>query len=389
MVLLSVLLAFSVALNVYLYGLMTLEDLGIEQQRTTEQKDQSVVPPATKKVVNAPSPIEIAFHEYDFFTVLTLFEKLHQDDQSEALALKHLWFEQIFSTIRGAKSSGGDHPYGEFIKDYLRIYPYDAEFLYLEVIDSDDNSAPLDLLIALFNLAQKDIDRDLQSLLQGQIQDNLKSLINQLSEIGAWDILAVSLETLLPYAPEDRRILINLANAYAQSGQFGLLENTLSYLPQNDPEIARLRQFRDNQLAKLETQAQEITPPGEAIALNRIGDHFLVGATLDDEHQALLMIDTGASTTVISEAFFDRIQRFVETQYLGRYNVNTANGQVRAPVFRFRTMNISGYSVPDIAIIVLPMKDLQADGLLGMNFLRNFRFLIDQEENSLYLFARS
>ncbi|WP_408635811.1 hypothetical protein [Paraneptunicella aestuarii] len=41
--------------------------------------------------------------------------------------------------------------------------------------------------------------------------------------------------------------------------------------------------------------------------------------------------------------------------------------------------------VDDIAIVVLPLENMDSDGLLGMNFLRAFRFEIDQAQDMLIL----
>lgn len=381
---LSVLLALSVALNVYLYGLMTLDEFGVEQQQAAQSRERATEKPDIPNTVNAPSPIDIAFNDFDFDTTLVLFEKMELDTPDKAWEQKKQWFDLLLSAIRNAKDTDTPHPYSEFIMAYLKLYPYDNEFLYLEVLDQDERDNPTDLLVTLYSLLQSDIEDDLRELIGGKIRDELDKLVTQLSELGAWDLLATSLETLHSFSPNDRRILVSLGNAYAQTGQFGLMENIISYLPWRDPEIERLRQFRDNQLASEQVEKTDNT----GIPLDKVGDHFLVSATIQERYQALLMIDTGASTTAISRSLFRTIGRNVPTEFLGRYKVNTANGQIRAPVYRFASMSIGEYSVPNIAMVVLPLEELNADGLLGMNFLRAFRFIIDQDESALHLFRR-
>lgn len=384
-VVLSVLLALSVALNVYLYSLMTLDEFGIEQQQASQSRQRVQQAPDIPDSINAPSPIEIAFNDFDFDTTLVLFEKMILEDPSLAQEQKQQWFELLLSAVRNAKDTQTPHPYSEFILAYLKLFPYDGEFLYLEVLDQDEQDNPTDLLVTLYSLLQSDIDEDLRSLIGGKIRDELSKLVTQLSDLGAWDILATSLETLHAFNPNNRTILVNLANAYAQTGQFGLMENIISYLSPRDPEIDRLRQIRDSQLANEEVEKTDAT----GIPLDQVGDHFLVSATIQERYPALLMIDTGASTTVISESLFRSMGRRVDTEFLGRYKINTANGQIRAPVYRFKSMSIGEFSVPDIAMVVLPLEDLNADGLLGMNFLRTFRFIIDQDDSELHLFRRN
>lgn len=383
-VILSALLALSLALNVYLYGVMTLDEFGIKQQEVSKRRTDLQQQPQIIQSVNAPSPIEIAFNEFDFSTVLVLFEQQQLEDPEGASEVKLQWFELVLSAIRSAKDNQEAHPYSEFIRDFLKLYPYDHEFLYLEVLDQEEQDNPTDLLVTLYGLLQVEISDDLRGLIGGKIREEFDRMVKQLSDLGAWDILATSLETIHSYSPNDRRILVNLAHAYAQSEQFGLMENILSYLPPSDDEAIRLRQYRDSLLAREEVEKTD----DSGIALERVGDQFLVSASIENEYRTLLLIDTGASTTVISELVFRRLQRRVSTEFLGRYGINTANGQIRAPVYRFASLSIGEFSVPDIAIVVLPLEELEADGLLGMNFLRAFRFVIDQDDSTLHLFRR-
>ena len=60
-VVLSVLLALSMALNIYLYGVMTLDEFGTEQQGVAQKRSSIQQQPTIPQTVNAPSPIEIAF----------------------------------------------------------------------------------------------------------------------------------------------------------------------------------------------------------------------------------------------------------------------------------------------------------------------------------------
>lgn len=383
-VLLSVLLVLSIALNAYLYGVITLDELGIEQQTVSSQKSAIETPRTLPPIVNAPSPMELAFSDLDFTTVLALYETQLQASPAEAAENKLRWFERILSAIANAEDKQTDHPYGEFITTFLKAYPYDREFLYLEVLTSDQRENPAEFLGALYVLLQDELNEDLAGLVGGKIREEFDLMVTQLTDLSAWDILASSLETLQVYAPNERRILVNLANAYAQLGQYSLMESTLAYLPQQDKEAQRLRDFRDNQLARETVEKTET----DGIPLNQIGDHFIVSALLQDEFQLNLLIDTGASTTVISSHIYSRLRRSLDSEFLGRYRINTAGGQVRAPVYRFKNLEIGGHRVNDIAIVVMRMDDFQADGLLGMNFLRKFRFLLDQESSELHLFER-
>ena len=99
-----------------------------------------------------------------------------------------------------------------------------------------------------------------------------------------------------------------------------------------------------------------------------------------------MLIDTGASTTAISRQKFKALFKTVETKFVGQFNVQTANGVVRSPMYQFASLEIAQAKVRNINVMVLPLDELgHSDGLLGMNFLREFDFRIDQNKALLHL----
>ena len=65
---------------------------------------------------------------------------------------------------------------------------------------------------------------------------------------------------------------------------------------------------------------------------------------------------------------------------------NTANGQVRAPIYILELLSVGDWYVQQLEIGILDLGgEAGFDGLLGMNFLSHFRFFIDQNENVLRL----
>ena len=126
----------------------------------------------------------------------------------------------------------------------------------------------------------------------------------------------------------------------------------------------------------------------DAVPLSRRGDHYMIQATLNNRQQVLLMIDTGASVTSLSRSSFLRLgsDHFF---HLGSRMFNTANGLAQGEVYRADTIALGGNRIDDIDVAILDYEPANgADGLLGMNVLRNYRFEIDQEKELLYLRPR-
>ena len=77
----------------------------------------------------------------------------------------------------------------------------------------------------------------------------------------------------------------------------------------------------------------------------------------------------------------------IQYENTGRTRVfNTANGRVRAPVFVLDSLTVGDWQVNQLEVGVLALHgNTNIDGLLGMNFLRHFQFIIDQNEALLRL----
>ena len=121
------------------------------------------------------------------------------------------------------------------------------------------------------------------------------------------------------------------------------------------------------------------------IPLTRSGNHFIVDARAAGGPDMQLLIDTGASLTIFTPEVL--VQRGIRYRDTGRTAVfNTANGQVRAPVFTLDSLEVGDWQVSQIEIGVLDLGGRAGvDGLLGMNFLSHFRFFIDQNQAVLRL----
>jgi clan AA aspartic protease (TIGR02281 family) len=119
--------------------------------------------------------------------------------------------------------------------------------------------------------------------------------------------------------------------------------------------------------------------------LIRRGNHFVVEATLNGSERLKLIIDTGASLTIIKP---ERLRSSIN-ENLDRYptyKFSTANGIVRAPVLKVSSLAIAEFEVTNMEVGGLALINTEGvDGLLGMNFLKHFRFFIDQQNNVLRL----
>ncbi|MCX2982531.1 hypothetical protein EYC98_16840 [Halieaceae bacterium IMCC14734] len=178
---------------------------------------------------------------------------------------------------------------------------------------------------------------------------------------------------------------------YQQLGEFSsaraLLLNLAAADENGDEEWregvqAALRNSSDTTPQEMAT----MTAP-QTIPLQRLGEHYVLQASIDNI-QLSLLIDTGASITTLSRTGFNKLDS-AGLQYLGKRLFNTAGGVASGEVYQTNaiTLGDSTWQQLDIAVLDYPTA-AGVDGLLGMNLLRNYRFQIDQDQLLLYLQPR-
>jgi clan AA aspartic protease (TIGR02281 family) len=212
-------------------------------------------------------------------------------------------------------------------------------------------------------------------------RSDYRAAIDQLYEAKGYAYRLDALERL------DTRIRALVAERTAAlnrlQDQAGLLQ-LYEQLTRLEPSYANW--YLDRSDDKAPPPAGFVAPQATAgVPLRRRGDHFLVDAQINDSFIARLLIDTGASMTVLSEAALARSGlAYADTGTTRMFS--TANGMVRAPVYRLDSLAVGDWQVTPIEIGVLELDGSGSlDGLLGMNFLRHFHFVIDQQSASLRL----
>lgn len=96
------------------------------------------------------------------------------------------------------------------------------------------------------------------------------------------------------------------------------------------------------------------------------------------------VLDTGASYTSISKKVADQLGLFFHGNTI---TLNTANGQIIAPVTNLESVTLNGATVYNLQVVVLSNLD-NIDGLLGLNFLSHFNMDMDHTNGKIGLSRR-
>ncbi len=286
------------------------------------------------------------------------------------------------------------------VSAYLRIHPQDISAMLLEA-QAYYHNKPLNIALVHYQeLLSQPLNNEQRQDVKKIIAVNTTRIIQQFSGDGAWDLLAKFLEPLIQIDPLNRQYLMALAHAYGMQEQFTLMEDTLASFAANDVRANRLRdevlgrlerqkngQQQEPQLAQAQPLEEPLKDRVADVSLQQTRGHFMTQARVHDTVVNLL-VDTGASTTAISDIKFDSIAAN-QVEFLGLFNVNTAGGTIEAPIYKIKQFVLGQRTLSNISVLVLPSENLSRyDGLLGMNVLSQFDLAYDAASQTMKMYKK-
>lgn len=184
---------------------------------------------------------------------------------------------------------------------------------------------------------------------------------------------------LLELSPNDGELHLMLAALYIDA-QDNYQAQYHALMAANDPS-AQAR--AENILAQLNGTK---VPDNLTIPLRPFGNQYLVEVMVEG-HKARLLLDTGASLSGLSNSFTDKHPALVKATKPIR--LSTAGGDVDSYLFTVTRLDIESLQFNQHILALLPMGNSnQFDGLLGVDILGRFDFVIDREASVLRLRRR-
>jgi len=311
--------------------------------------------------------------EQDYFNASFLLSRLVNIDQAQLPKIRDFWLEATKNLIKQQSFISAENA----IDAYLTFNSDDIDFRYQQV----DLRWQQGLFLAAIKHAY-----EVQYHLSSEVEINqamivarelvikqVKVLVNSTSwlELSEWIEEALLLDT------DNPNLQLIYAQAQYQLGEFEYARNAIEPLL-NQPN------YKIKAQALLADIEHALRLP-QSVPLIRQGEHFIVQALINDTVSLSLMIDTGASISLLSESAFDTLNSNSDATYIKELTFNTAGGQVTSSIYQIDEFSIQGYTVNNFVFSVSPYVNEHYDGLLGMNFLKNFDFHIDQENSVLIL----
>ena len=266
----------------------------------------------------------------------------------------------------------------QLLRRFLEEDAYNPDGLFLLAQTYFNTSQHMRALEALFDLKsfnQTTIsEEDINSLIE-QIES---SYVNQLESDKRIGELLQLYEFLTSHDPENTRRFYKLAEIQHRLHHYYDALTSLGYVLY-DSSWGKLAQDMAQEIQQSIDLDNEVQVP-----LQRSGKHFIVNARINGIDGARLMIDTGASLCILRPQI--ALQFGLPTDSDDYVTVNSVTGVINAPRIEISTMSLGDAEVRNIQANIIEMPpSLDSDGLLGMNFLNNFKFFIDQKQGILYL----
>ena len=201
--------------------------------------------------------------------------------------------------------------------------------------------------------------------------------IEQLVQRKEYGMLISFLEEMIAYDESDNFYKFRLAQLYMKLDKVEAASALLDVL-QYDEVYAQNVKSLLNVIDK-EVEEEEYK---YAIPLQKYGEHYTVNIFLDDNVFTLLL-DTGATYIFLDEEKASMLEVIQDNLIL-----QTAGNNIRATLCKAHHLSAGNLELKNIEVTTAPFKREGVDGLLGMNFFKQFTFFINQEESTLYLNPR-
>lgn len=403
-VLLSVLLTISIGTNIYL--LKKINEHTFEQVNTFNQKvnnafkqndnvginnsqSNSVInyndnlTLKNNSQVNAEQSEEInlliakaeqLFFANQFIAAIDHLEQIAVISQASSNVINEQWLTVGKQWVSNRKFS----LLSSFLQAYLARFPVDEQWLQIKIEWLVAVNKPDTAINIYYDLIANAFNQEKEQLWSHQAHQLFQQHTQELKNQKAWQSIVKFSKPLLSKDVSHSPYQIALAEAYVHLNE---IETAINYL-----ESIKYADDYVSQINALYTLINSIELAEEGVKLTRNGKHFIVEAMLNNQHTSQLMIDTGASLTVISTAFYQQLLSTNAIETKRNLNINTAGGNKTAFSVIIDEFWLAGRVVYDFEVVVMDLDGLdKADGLLGMNFLQHFKFELDQKNSLLFL----
>lgn len=276
--------------------------------------------------------------------------------------------------------------YGEAVQlltQLLKQNPQNAEALWLLARVYEQQGQHKESVSTWFRYINTEIDAQKVENALAYLAKYLIRLTENPSIFGeSSEWLMAQINDLIKLTPDNGELHLQLAKMHLQADDKEQAQYH-ALMAANQPET---RANAEAILAKLDEGSLAQNEREIVVPLIRFGGQFLVPVTVEGV-QVKLLLDTGASISGLTSNFINSHYSLVKSPK--PIQLNTASGSVDSFLFLVDTFTIESITFNKHMLARLPMDNMdQFDGLLGIDILGRFEFVIDQNQAQLRLRKR-
>jgi clan AA aspartic protease (TIGR02281 family) len=324
-----------------------------------EHKKQTIVHDNTQK--NNPLTLDALLAQNKFYDALSFYLS-HSSTQNKKKMEVYLYKLAKQNPVLAL----------EYMHVYLDEVPESSikNVLITTYIHEHNYTKAIELIIAA---KENYISESEDKRLYAQLKETALKYIDTLVEQKEYAQLIDFLEDMIAYDNDNSFYSFRLAQLYLELDKTAQASVLLDELQYDEVYAQKVKSYIQEIDVEEESSYEYIIP------LTKYGDHYIVDTMLDGT-SFRLMLDTGATYIYIDSDKASGLEVINSNLRL-----QTAGGDVQAQLRKASSMRVGNLELNDMQVTTAPFKREGIDGLLGMNFFKQFEFFINQEEGTLYL----
>jgi len=318
---------------------------------------------------------EIAEHNNSITTLLknNLFEKALLSYQETNSTLQPIYYNKILEHLTNIYIES-PHKAVKHIEEFQRLNPNDTTLTSL-LLASYEKTETYSKAIKIVTKKIETASAEKVDLLETKLLKLSTDYINKLKKKQNSEKLISFLKQHIELGIQTPFYLYSLAEHYFQ------VKNHLEATPllkeiEFDYDYG---QQAKELLGKIQNENLNESEYTHQLPLNKFGEHYTIDVSVN-EVPLKLLLDTGATLTMIHE---DKLP--ILTTINDNIILNTAGGEITAELKEVERFSTGDIELKKFKIVSGKFEDEHSDGLLGMNFFKQFNFQIDQENTLLNL----
>jgi clan AA aspartic protease (TIGR02281 family) len=255
-------------------------------------------------------------------------------------------------------------------------YAEDPVFLVLLGEVRFDQGAWMEGVVALAQAYELEPSERVESLLERGYLELVQEAV------GAGDVLAQETSLLqgIQQLPDSGILHLELAKLYIP---FQAYDDAIRLLRQARELDSSLRDSVENLLAKID---DAIKRRDAVIVRIPAGSRSIRTEAVIDGHTASnFIIDTGATYTSIPSGLAHSLGYDTSPSKASRVTISGVGGIFNVPLIRVQSLDLGGYTVRNLDVLVISEKIGPNVGLLGLNFLKHFKYSVDPKRQEFRL----